>query len=438
MVSASIDYQRSWLERLFDVRPREKKALLAAFLCAAAMFTAYSILRPVRETMGITSGVRNLPILFWATFACMLVVQPLYGWMVSRFPLQLILPRIYMLFAGMLAAFYVWFFIETDHTWIARVYFVWVSVFNLFIVAVFWSLMADVFDNEQAARLFGVIASGLSVGGLIGPALAASFATTIGTANLLIVSAGLLVVSALLMGTVISQKQQLSDKGNGETGSVPPARGSAWAAFRQVAASPYLLGISLLVLLLTSASTILYLEQQRIVADTIKDKDAQTALFATIDFWVQTASLFAQFFIFSRVLKWFGLTFTISVVPLVLLGAFGILTFSSSLPLIVGAMMVRRVGEYGFTRPCRDLLFTLVSRDEKYKAKNLIDTFIYRGGDALSASAFAGLVALLGSVSSEALVTGAAGIVVCLAWVAVSVWLARRFNVARVRHVLAH
>ena len=438
MTSAIIGERKSWLERVIDVRPEEKKALLSAFFCAATMFTAYSILRPVRETMGITSGVRNLPILFWATFAAMLVVQPLYGWMVSRFPLKVILPRIYMLFASMLVGFYAWFFLEADHSWIARVYFVWVSVFNLFIVAVFWSLMADVFDTNQAARLFGVIASGISVGGLIGPALAATLVSPIGTMNLLLVSAVLLVISALLMRAVINQKERIAVEPVRDGADEPPARGSAWGAFKQVMASPYLLGLSAFVLMLTSASTLLYLEQQRIVSETITDKDAQTSLFATIDFWVQAGSLIAQIFIFSRVLRWFGLTFTISSVPLVLLAAFAVLTVSSSLPVIIGAMMIRRVGEYGFTRRCRDILFTVLSRDEKYKAKNLIDTFIYRGGDALSASAYAGLVALLGSASSEAVISGIAGIVVCLVWLALSVRLAKRFNSARQHHVLAH
>ena len=338
-----------------------------------------------------------------------------------------------MIFAGMLLGFYAWFFIETDHTWIARVYFVWVSVFNLFIVAVFWSLMADVFDNTQAARLFGVIAGGISFGGLLGPALAASLVTEIGTVNLLLVSAALLALAAVLMRGVIAQRGHVMLHGERDGIEEPPARGSAWAAFRQVAASPYLIGISVFVLLLTSASTLLYLEQQRIVAETIKDKDAQTALFATIDFWVQAASLVAQFFVFSRVLKLAGVTATLSLVPFVLLAAFAMLTVSSSLAVIVGAMMVRRIGEYGFTRPCRDMLFTVVSREEKYKAKNLIDTFVYRGGDALSASAYAALVALAGAAVPEATVAGVAGLAVCFAWLMLSVWLASRFNAAKDR-----
>lgn len=419
------------LRGFFNVRPLEQKALVAAFLCAATMFTGYSILRPVREAMGITAGVRNLPSLFWATFAVMLVMQPVYGWLVSRFPLQAILPRVYLMFSGMLVGFYAWFFLETDHTWIARVYFVWVSVFNLFIVAVFWSLMADVFDAEQAGRLFGVIAGGLSTGGLAGPAIAATLVGAIGTVNLLLVSAAALAVSAGFMRAVIRAQVGMRGDFDGNNLDQPPARGSAWDAFLQVAASPYLAGISVFVLLLTSASTLLYLEQQRIVAETIADKDAQTALFATIDFWVQAASLVAQIFVFSRVLRSFGLTFTMGVVPIVLLGAFAVFAVAPSLAVIVGAMMMRRVGEYGFTRPCRDMLFTVASREEKYKAKAFIDTFVYRGGDAIAASASTGLVAALSSTWPPSAVAGAAGIAVCAAWFMLAVWLSRRFLKAK-------
>lgn len=410
------------------MRPGERRALGYAFLCAATMFTAYAILRPVRETMGITSGVRNLPALFWATFACMLIAQPVYGWLVSRYPLRSILPQIYLLFAAMLLGFYVWFFMAQDQIWIARSYFVWVSVFNLFIVAVFWSLMADVFESEQAARLFGMIAGGISTGGLIGPALATHLTPVIGTINLLPVSAALLALSAFIMSRLIGLSAGAEQSGLGAgCAELPAAQGSAFDAFAQVLRSPYLAAISMFVLLLTSVSTVLYLEQQRIVAASVADRDAQTVLFARIDFWVQAASLVTQFFLFSRILKWFGFAAALSAVPALLIIAFALLSVAPSLAVIVAAMMARRIGEYGLTRPCRDMLFTVVPRDEKYKAKNLIDTFVYRGGDAVSASAYAGVVALASS-DGQAAAAGAMGVVLCVAWMALAVWLAGRFG----------
>ena len=424
-MATTADQAALW-QRLADVKPAERRALGYAFFCAAAMFTAYAILRPVRETMGITSGVRNLPALFWATFACMLIAQPIYGWLVSRYPLRRILPQIYLLFAAMLLGFYGWFFFAQDQTWIARTYFVWVSVFNLFIVAVFWSLMADVFDSEQAARLFGVIAGGISTGGLLGPALATHLTPLIGTINLLPVSAALLALSALIMSRLIGVRWPTAEAEHAPA-SARAVQGNAWDAFRQVLRSPYLAGISVFVLLLTSVSTVLYLEQQRIVAGAVADRDSQTVLFARIDFWVQAASLITQFFLFSRLLKWFGFTAALSAVPALLIIAFALLSATPSLAVIVGAMMARRIGEYGITRPCRDMLFTVVPREEKYKAKNLIDTFVYRGGDALSASAYAAITALAAS-QSQAVAAGGMGVVLCLLWLVLALWLASRFQ----------
>jgi AAA family ATP:ADP antiporter len=309
-------------------------------------------------------------------------------------------------------------------------------VFNLFIVAVFWSLMADVFESEQAARLFGMIAGGLSTGGLIGPALAAQLVPVIGTINLLPASALLLGLSAFIMSRLIGLSAM---GGEGERSAQENAQlmqGSAFDAFRQVLRSPYLAAISAFVLLLTSVSTVLYLEQQRIVAANIADRDAQTVLFARIDFWVQAASLLTQFFFFSRILKWFGFATAIGMVPALLIIAFALFAMSPSLAVIIAAMMARRIGEYGLTRPCRDMLFTVVARDEKYKAKNLIDTFVYRGGDAVSASVYAGVVALA-STQGQAAAAGTMGVVLCVVWLALALWLAGRFK-ARAASGAAH
>ena len=180
-----------------NARPQELAGVLLATACVFCMFSAYSILRPIRETMGITSGVITLPALFWGTFVVMLAVQPVYGWLTSRFRRSTFLPWVYLFFVLNILGFYAWFNLQADHTWIARVYFVWLSVFNLFVVAVFWSLMADIFDREQAGRLFGFIAAGISLGGLTGARLGAALAQPIGTINLLLVSAGLLALRSL-------------------------------------------------------------------------------------------------------------------------------------------------------------------------------------------------------------------------------------------------
>jgi AAA family ATP:ADP antiporter len=377
------------LARAINARPQELGGALAAFATAFTMFAAYAILRPIRETMGITSGLQTLPALFWGTFAGMLLVQPVYGWLTSRFRRSTFLPWVYLFFVLNILGFHAWFNAQADHTWIARVYFVWVSIFVLFVVAVFWSLMADVFSREQAGRLFGFVAAGLSTGGLAGPLLAARLAEPLGTINLLLVSAALLAASLGCLLLVLRWHRRHGE--NTEPGVDRDAQlgGSALAAFRQVARSPYLALIALFVFLLTWVSTFLYLEQQALVAATFTDRDAQTAFFGRLDFWVQAGSLLMQLFVFGRLFRWFGFRALIVSVPLLMTLGFATLALFPTFAVLVAVMVVRRIGEYSITRPSRDLLYTSVTREERYKAKSLIDTFVYRGGDATSASAHA-------------------------------------------------
>lgn len=386
--------------RLVNVREGELGVLLASFATLFCMFSSYATLRPIRETMGLTSGVENLPWLFWGTFVAMLAVQPVYGWLTSRFPRTVFLPWVYLFFVANILGFWLWFGLQTDHTWIARAYFIWVSVFNLFVVAVFWSLMADVFSREQAGRMFGFIAAGASTGGLVGPLLAGRLALPLGTINLLLVSAALLALSLVFMRRVIRWHAA-----SGDARSAPGARdealgGSALAGFRQVVRSPYLLGIAAFVLLVTWVSTFLYLEQQALVAARFVSRDERTRFFSDIDFWVQACSLLTQLFLFGRLYRWLGFRALIVSVPLLMTAGYVVYALVPTFAVVVGVMIVRRVGEYAITRPCRDTLYTSVSREEKYKAKSLIDTFVYRGGDATSASLHQALTAGLGLTST--------------------------------------
>jgi ATP:ADP antiporter, AAA family len=387
---------RARLAGAINAQPHELPGLLAAFFTVFAMFSSYSILRPIRETMGITSGVDTLPALFWGTFIAMLAAQPVYGWLTSRFRRTTFLPWIYLFFILNILGFYGWFNAQEDHTWIARVYFIWVSVFNLFVVAVFWSLMADVFTREQAGRLFGFIAAGLSLGGLFGPFLGKQLAQPIGTINLLLVSAALLAIGLAGMMQVLAWHRAQGENTTGGVDKDASLGGGALAAFRQVVRSPYLALIALFVLLLTWASTFLYLEQQALVAQVFLDRDSRTEFFNTIDFWVQAASLLVQLFLFGRLFRWFGLLPLLVLVPLLMTLGYATLALNPTFAVLVGVMVVRRVGEYSIARPSRDTLYTVVTREEKYKAKSLIDTFVYRGGDATSASLHAFLKSTFG------------------------------------------
>jgi AAA family ATP:ADP antiporter len=384
------------LAKAINAKPHELGGALAAFLTAFAMFSSYAILRPIRETMGITSGVQTLPALFWGTFAGMLLVQPVYGWLTSRYRRSAFLPWVYLFFVLNILGFHAWFNAQQDHTWIARAYFVWVSIFVLFVVAVFWSLMADVFTREQAGRLFGFVAAGISTGGLFGPFLAARLAEPIGTINLLLVSATLLAASMGGLLLVLRWHRRYGE--NTAPGEDADQRlgGSAFAAFRQVLQSPYLALIALFVFLLTWVSTFLYLEQQALVAEVFTDRDAQTRFFGRLDFWVQAGSLFTQLFLFGRFYRWFGFRAVIVSVPVLMALGFAALALVPTFAVLVAVMFVRRVGEYSLTRPSRDTLYTSVTREERYKAKSLIDTFVYRGGDATAASAHALVKAAFG------------------------------------------
>src|SRR5882762_5393502 len=414
------------LRRLIVLQPGETPALLASFATLLCMFASYTILRPVRDALGITSGLETIPYLFWGVFVVMLLLQPLYGWLTSRFPRSVFLPWVYGFFALNLLIFWVWFRLQADHTWIARTYFVWVSVFNLFVVAAFWSLMADVFTREQAGRLFGFIWAGASTGGLLGPLIDRKLAVPIGAINLL---------PLWFMAQVIrwqrrraaSEPQTAAAIAAGD--AAPRARGGVGggvvAALGQVVRSPYLLGIAAFVLLMTWVSTFLYLEQQAFVAKVFSNANERTRFFAGIDFYVQAASLTIQFLLFGRLFKWLGMRSLLASVPLLMTAGYALFALTPVFTVLVLVYAVRRVADYAITRPCRDSLFTVVSREEKYQAKSLIDTFAYRGGDALSGSLYKGLTGGLGAGPAA---IGWLGAVISAVWTVLALALGRAFE----------
>ena len=418
------------LRRLVVLQPGEAPALLASFATLLCTFSSYTILRPVRDALGITSGLEKIPYLFWGVFVVMLLLQPVYGWLTSRYPRTVFLPWVYGFFALNLVGFYVWFRLQADHTWIARTYFVWVSVFNLFVVAAFWSLMADVFTREQAGRVFGFIWAGASTGGLIGPLIAHELAVPLGAINLLPVSAVLLLLSLVFMSQVIRwQRRAGAAAGAAAAVGAAPAEhpesalgGSVFAAFTEVVRSPYLLGISVFVLLMTWVSTFLYLEQQAFVAKVFASADQRTRFFAGIDFWVQAASLTLQLFFFGRLFKWVGIRVMLAAVPVIMTAGYAIFALAPGFMVLVLVYAVRRVGDYALTRPCRDALFTVVTREEKYKAKSLIDTFVYRGGDATSGSLYQALTGPLGAGPSA---IGWVGAAISAVWTLLALGLGR-------------
>lgn len=393
--------KRNWLWKIARIEGEEVGAAFAGFAYIFCAFTAYMILRPVRETMGITSGVANLPALFWGTFAATLLTQPLFGWLTSRYRRTVFLPWVYGFLGLNLLGFYLWFYFQSDHTWIARAFFIWLTVFALFVPSVFWSLMSDIFRPDQAKRLYGFLAAGTSLGGVLGPLIAATLAPVVGSINLLLISLGFLIASIFCIRYLTYWHARIvAAKSIGETAAASlsdvnrPLGGSLWSGFVLVAKHPYLLSIGLFIMLASWVNTFLYLEQASLVSANIPDRDAQTQLFGWVDFGVQSMSLIVQLLLLSRLTTWFKFTTVIIAAPVLMVACYSGLALNPVLPVVIAAMIVRRVGEYALVRPCREMLFTSVDRESKYKAKNFIDTAIFRGGDAVSSSLHAGLVAM--------------------------------------------
>lgn len=370
------------IESLLKVERKELPALAWAFLYFFLLLCSYYILRPVRDEMGIQSGVKNLPQLFAITFGVMLLITPLFGWVVARFPRRKLLPVVYLFFAANLALFFLAFTSKTEPVTTAKAFFVWVSVFNFFVVSVFWSFMADLFTNDQAKRLFGVVAAGGSAGAIAGPLITSTFVSLVGIANLLIVSA------ALLLATIycIYKLSEWADLHGTQQKIAPDAiiGGNVWAGIRLTFSSSYLLTIAWYVLLLTLLATFLYVEQQRIVSTAIRDPELRTQLFAHIDLGVNIATLLIEVFLTGRLVSKLGVSMLLMLLPLINLLGYLSLALLPTLGVLIMFQAMRRAAEYAIAKPVREILFTVVDRERKYKAKNFIDTSVSRGGDALS------------------------------------------------------
>ncbi|MGI8705100.1 MAG: NTP/NDP exchange transporter [Sphingomicrobium sp.] len=411
------------LSRLIVAEPHEVPAVLGGHVLFFLLFASYFMLRPVRETFGIAGGVENLHWLYLGTFLATLVVVPFYGTLAKTIPRRRLLPATYIFSAIVMAGFSLSLATDPENVWTARAFYIWLSVFNLFVISIAWSLMADVFNADQGHRLFGQIAAGASLGGLTGPLLSGLLVTPLGHAGLLLLS------TVLLLSTLIAARYLVGWRerhGSPEDPQSPPEKrigGSIWAGLTLILRSPYLLGISLFVLLLTSVSTFLYFEQARVVEATFPDPETQTQVFSAIDFTVQSLTIFIQIFVTGRITKRLGVTVLLVAVPVTMMFGFGLLALAATFPVLAFVMIVRRVGEYALVRPGREMLFTNVDAETKYKAKNAIDTVVYRGGDVIAAWANVGIVAV-GTTAVAAIV----GAVVAGAWGAVGWLLGRRHD----------
>ncbi len=415
---------RSTVFKTVQVKPGEGRALLWSFSYFFSLLCSYYIIRPMRDEMGILGGVENLQWLFTGTLLAMTVAIPLFGWVSSRFPRRQFLPYIYLFFILMLLLFYGLMGGQVTPAYVARTFFIWVSVFNLFVVSVFWSFMADLYSNEQARRLFGFIAAGGTVGALTGPALTAILVNPLGARNLLLVSALFLAWAIICIAklSVWSESNMISKDDPSTKQKEKLISGGIWAGIAMVIRSPYLLGICLLMLLFTTLATFLYLMQAQIIRDAFVDSGKRTAVFATIDLTVNALTLVLQVFLTGRLIKWFGLAAVLAIIPVLLAVGFTILGITPVLSVLLIVQVVRRAGNYAVMRPAREMLYVVLNRGEKYKAKNFIDTFVYRTGDALSAWVYAGMRSIGMSLSGIALIAAP----LALIWASIAFGLGRQ------------
>lgn len=401
-----------FLSRLFGVAPDEAPAVLAGVAMFLLLFAGYFMLRPVRETMGIAGGVDNLQWLFTATFITTLVAIPLFGLLAARARRRRILPWTYGFFALNLLGFAAAIATAPDNPWVARGFYVWLSVFNLLAISVAWSVLADLFAAKQARRLFALMAAGASAGGLLGPLLGVLLVGPLGHAGLMVLATALLLASAGAAMVLQRWRDHHPLEAGEPLARREPLGGNPFAGLTTVFSSPYLMGIASFVVLLASVTTFLYFEQARLVELHFPDREDQTRVFGLLDFVVQSLAILTQLFLTGRIVQRLGLVVLLTAVPVVMALGFLWLALAPTFAVFAVVMVTRRAGEYALARPGREMLFTAVPAEAKYKAKNVIDTAVYRGADAVSGWVKTGVDAIAGHPA----VVAVAGALLALGW----------------------
>lgn len=406
------------------MRADEVRPVLLSCTYFFCLLAAWFIMRPIREQMGVAGGTANLKWLYTGTLLTTLLVHPPFAALVARLPRSRFITISTRFFIANILVFFVLFktMPEGALVWVGRVFFVWTSVFNLFVVSVFWAFMVDVFRTDQAKRLFGFIGVGGTLGGIVGAAVTAALARPLGPIVLFLVSA------ALLEGAVQCVGQLTRDAAPAANAAPTPDRGESLiggqtlAGISHVFKSPYLLNICLYMMLFTVGSTILYFQQAHIAEQTFHDRATQTAFFARIDLAVNLLTLVTQTFLTGRLMKWLGVPAMLALLPILTIAGFATLGLAPTLGVFVVFQVLRRSGEYAVARPTREVLYTVLEREDKYKAKHFIDTFVYRSGDQVGAWSMAGMTALgLGLAGTAFVAVPLAGV-----WLVIALWLGRR------------
>jgi len=411
------------LRRAIEVRPAEVSALGWSWLYIFAILSSYYILRPIRDQMGVAGGVDNLKWLFLGTLATMLLLNVPFWYLVKILPRARFIAITYRFFAANILLFAVaLYWVDAQQTvWVGRVFFIWVSVFNLFIVSVFWQLMVDIFSSEDGKRLFGFIAAGATLGAIVGSGVTVSLARHVPTAYLLIGSALLLEIAVLGVRRLSRQSAKLHTR-PAEQAAEAPIGGNVLAGITHPFKSSYLMNVSAFLLLFAITSTFLYFQQAGIASRSFPDRGAQTAFFASIDLAVNVLTLLVQLFLTGRIVRSLGVGPTLAFLPALTIVGFGVLALLPGIAVLVTFQVLRRSSDYAIARPTREVLYTVVPREDRYKAKSFIDTVVYRAGDQVGAWSFT----WLSGIGLDPNQIGLAAVIVSAIWLANALWLGRK------------
>ena len=415
---------RKLFANIVDVRTDEIRALWLGFAFNFMVLGGYYVIRPIRDEIGASSGVEKLPWMFTATLVAMLVANALFSALVAGMSRRKFIPIAYRFFIANLIIFSVLMRVLTpaQQAWLGRTFFVWLSVANLFVVTVFWAFMTDLFSNEQGKRLFGFISIGGSLGAIIGGSITAWLVKPIGAANLLLVSGVMFEVAAQsvrFFPADFTKGQQASQDRPAEEAAIG---GSLWSGITHIFRSPYLFGLFAFIIFYSTTSTWAYFQQSDLAGHGFADRTARTTFFANLDRSVNTLTLLGQLFLTGRLLKWLGVTPTLIIMPALSLIGFVFIGISPLLAVLAVFQVLRRAATFAFMRPAREVLFTVLRREDKYKAKSVIDTFAYRVGDQLGAWSYRGLNAFGFGLRGISFIT----IPIIAAWLALSVWLGHK------------